>query len=159
MGKPFTPERLANIRRLRKARRLYKQQPVFAFAILCAEFKDYTYEQFQDDLRIRNKSKRTKNKKSSLVRFGRYFKMIQFLELYRNTGIVDYARQAQKLRSVITKPYRVLVKIEGQYFEYGLDPTIAVKEVERLVYELKKCKTEIEADKMIEHFRSMNRIG
>lgn len=158
MGKPLTPDKLFALRRLRKARRVFKQQPVFAFAILCEEYKDYTHEQFLNDLRLRTKPKPKKINKSPLMRYGRYYKMNQLLELYRTTGLIDYARQAQRLRSVITKPYRVLVKIEGQYVEYALDPMIAFKEVERLVNDLRDCKTEIEADKMIDHFRSMNRI-
>ncbi|WP_289035014.1 hypothetical protein, partial [uncultured Flavobacterium sp.] len=69
MGKPFTPQRLANIRRMRKARRLYKKQPLFAYDILCKEYPDYTYDKFWDDLRYRRKPKRRKGK-SALVRYG-----------------------------------------------------------------------------------------
>ncbi|GEM63860.1 hypothetical protein SF1_18420 [Sphingobacterium faecium NBRC 15299] len=159
MGKPLPPEKLFALRRLRKARRLFKQQPVFAFAILCEEYKDYTHEQFLDDLRIRTKTKGKKKKKSPLTRYGRFFKMNQLLELYSKTGLVDFALQAFRLRSVITKPYRVLVKIEGCHIEYGLNPFIPYKEVEKLNLQLRDCKTEKEVDYVIEQFRSANRIG
>jgi hypothetical protein len=158
MGKPLSLEKLVALRRLRKARRLFKQQPVFAFAILCEEFKDYTHDQFLDDLRLRNKPKAKKKKKSPLTRYGRYFKMNQLLERYRSTGLLDYARQAVRLRSNMTKPYRVWVKINCKCFEFGLDPLMPYNEVEKLNANLRNCTNEKEVQEMIEQFRADNRI-
>lgn len=157
MGKKFKPERLASIRRMRRARRLYKQQPVFAFEILSTEYADYTPEQFIDDLRYRSKPK-PKKKKDALLRYGRYTKMMQCLELFRSTGITEYAIQAQRLRRNMTKPYRVLIKINGKHIEYGLDPLINIEDVERLVAKLRECKTETQADDMINQFRENSRM-
>lgn len=151
MGKPFTPERLASTRRMRKARRLYRRQPVFAFPFLCTEYPDYTHEQFLDDLRYRTKPKR-KNKKTTLTRYGRYGRMVELLGLYRNTGNTEYAVQAQQLRKRMTKPYRVLVKINGKSWEYGVDATIPIREVEQLTAELSTCSTLEEADATVARF-------
>lgn len=158
MGKPLTPEKLFALRRLRKARRLFKQQPVFAFAILCKEYKGYTHEQFMEDLRLRTKPKPKKKKTTPLSRYGRFDQMNQFLELYQNTGLIDYARQAQRLRSAMTKPYRVLVKIQSIYIEYRLCPLIPYKEVVKLIESLKTCKTEDDVEKMIDKFKANNRL-
>ena len=46
MCKQFSPDRLEAIRRMRKARRLNKTQPLFAFNLLCSIYQDYTYEMF-----------------------------------------------------------------------------------------------------------------
>ncbi len=58
MGKPFTAERLESIRRMRKARRLFRKEPLFAYMLLSLEYVDYSYAQFLDDLRYRTKAKR-----------------------------------------------------------------------------------------------------
>lgn len=158
MGKPFTPERLANIRRIRKARRLYKKQPLFAYDILCKEYPDYTYDKFLDDLRYRRKPKRRKGK-SPLVRYGRYRRMEQLNELYRSTADIEYGLQAQRLRKYMTKPYRVLVRVSGKVLEYGFSPLIRIEEIEHLTTKLPTCKTEKEADELVEHFRKTAHIG
>lgn len=155
MGKPFTPERLANIRRMRKARRLFKKQPLFAFDILCREYSDYTHERFVDDLTYRTKRKR-KKKKSSLVRYGRYRRMEQLKTLYEQTGIVEYALQAQKLRRLMTRPYRVMVRVEKMRLEYSFSELIPIAQIEQLCKELAVCGTVKNADKLVEHFRSQS---
>ena len=149
MGKPFSPERLANIRRMRKARRLYKKQPVFAFAIMVAEYPEYTIEKFWDDLRYRRPPKKKKGK-SSLVRYGRYRRMEQLNGQYLATGNLEYGLQAVRLRRNMTKPYRVLVRVSGQEIEYSFSPLIPIERIENLVRELSNCKDLAEADKLIE---------
>lgn len=157
MGKKFTPERLANIRRMRKARRLYRKEPVFAFATMLNTYPDYTHEQFLDDLRYRKPPKRRKGK-AVLLRYGRYQQMLRFLELYKRTENVEYAIQAQRLRSRMTKPYRVLARVCGETWEYNFDPTISLHEIERLTIALSTCKTVKEVDKMVEEFRNTARL-
>lgn len=158
MGKPFTAERLEAIRRMRKARRLFRNEPLFAYMLLSLEYVDYSYAQFLDDLRYRTKAKR-KETKSTLTRFGRYRRMLELLDRYEKTGVLDYAIQAQRLRKRMTKPYRVLIKINGQCIEYGFEPTIAIAEIERLTANLNGCATERDADQMIAEFRKYSRIG
>lgn len=60
--KTFSPERLYKIRRLRKARRLFKQIPLFAYHIMRTTDEQYKYEDFLDDLRLR-KTTGCKNEK------------------------------------------------------------------------------------------------
>lgn len=158
MGKPFTPERLARIRRMRKARRLYRAQPLFAFEMMQQQYPAYTYQDFCDDLRYRKKPKRRKGK-SFLKRFGRYARMEQLNEMYHRTGNIAYAVQAQRLRKHMTKPYRILVRIDGDILEYGLSALVRIEEVERLTNLLPKCKTQQQADTLMEQFRENSHIN
>jgi hypothetical protein len=150
MVKPFTPERLANIRRMRKARRLYGKQPLFAYSILCMDNPAYTYNNFLDDLRYRKPPKRRKGK-SPLIRFGRYKRMERLIAQYSENLNTEYLLQAQHLRKHMTKPYRVLVKINGEILEYCFSPTIPIEDIERLTMALPACKTEKEADELVAH--------
>lgn len=59
----FSPERLQHIRRLRKARRLFKQQPLFAYNIMSGSYEDYSLSDFLEDLRYRKPRKKKKGKK------------------------------------------------------------------------------------------------
>lgn len=149
MGKPFTPERLENIRRMRRARRLFRKQPLFAYDAMRKEYPAYTYDQFWDDLRYRRKPKRRKGR-NPLVRYGRWGRMESLKARYGNTGNVEYALQALRLRRHMAKPYRVLAKVGGEILEYGLSPFIPISEIEKLVAELPKCKSESEADVLVE---------
>lgn len=153
MGKPFTPERLANIRRLRKARRLYKKQPLFAYHQLCGEYFNYSHEQFLNDLRYRNKPKQRKGK-STMLRYGRYRRMEKLLDLYRETDNMEYALTALQLRRNLTKPYRVLVKIAGETWEYSFSPLIAIQQIENLISALAPCRTVKEVEELVERYRN-----
>jgi hypothetical protein len=158
MGKPFTPERLASVRRMRKARRLYKKEPLFAYEMLCMEYPEYTYDNFWDDLRYRKKPKRRKGK-CPLVRYGRYRRMEKLHNLYRETGNVAYALQAQRLQRRMTKPYRVLVRIGSEVWEYSFSPLVRMEEIESLTVLLPKCRTVKEAEEMVEQFRKTSHIN
>ncbi|MNJ95329.1 hypothetical protein D3C87_130390 [compost metagenome] len=85
MSKPFSPERLANIRRIRKARRLFKRSPLFAYCEMEKEFPGYTYTHFLDDLKIKKKKNAKTKIGSKLKRYGRFSEMTRLLELYKNT--------------------------------------------------------------------------
>lgn len=150
MGKPFTPQRLENIRRMRRARRLYRKAPLFAYELMRGEYADYTFEKFCDDLRYRSRRKKKKGK-SQLVRFGRYGRMEQLNEQYRQTGNADYALQAQKLLRNMTKPYRVMVRVSGETWEYTLSPLIRIDDIEKLVARLTECVTAEKAHASVEH--------
>lgn len=157
MGKPFTPERLMNIRRMRKARRLFKKQPLFAFETMCNEYPDYTYQLFSDDLRYRKKPKKRKGK-SPLVRFGRYRRMEKLNDLYRTTKNIEYALQSQRLYRRMSQSYRVMVRINGYVNEYAFSPLIPIEKIEWLTAELGKCSTERQADELVDQFRKEIRI-
>lgn len=157
MGKPFTPERLANIRRMRKARRLYRKQPLFAYLLMLGSYPDYSYDDFLDDLRYRKPPKRRKSK-SGLMRYGRYFKMVEFAQRYLQTRNAEDGLKARQLRERMTKPYRVMVKIEGYRLEYGFSPLIPLAQIEELVRELNTCTAETHADELVERFRKTAHI-
>lgn len=151
--KPFSPERLAHIRRLRKARRLFKNEPLFAFLLMKADYPDYTHAEFLDDLRRRSKIKR-KPKKSPLYRFGRYLRIDKLITRYQATGEEALILQAMKLRANITRPYRILVRLGGQYTEYFYSPLISIERIEKLNESFCACKTWDEVERVREEFES-----
>ncbi|GAA0536960.1 hypothetical protein [Chitinophaga japonensis] len=150
-GYKYAPETLLRIRRMRKARRLYRQQPVFAYSIMSAEFQGYSHEEFWNDLRRRTPPKKRKGK-SGLRRYGRYGEMCRLLDRYRQTGNVADALKAQKLRNRITQPYRLQVRIGKLLKEYLLSPLIPVNSVKELTCSLHGCKDYAEADNKINEF-------
>jgi hypothetical protein len=152
MGKPFTPERLAAIRRMRRARRLYKQQPLFAYHILCGIYPGYSYEEFMDDLRYRRPPRRRRGR-NNLVRYGRYARMEQLADRYQQTGNAEDALQALRLRRNMTKPYRVMVKVGKIRLEYTFSPLVPIRHIEELVGRLAACGSENEADGIVRDFR------
>ncbi len=158
MGKKLSPERLASIRRMRKTRRLFKSQPLFAYDIMCRVYSNYTYNDFLDDLRYRHKPKPRKGR-SALKRYGRYQRMIRLIQLYSSTGNADYALQAQRLRRYMTKQYRVVVKINGEILEYNFSPLIGIEQIEQLTDKLPRCSTREKADELAEKFKKTNFAG
>lgn len=151
--KPFSPERLFHIRRLRKARRLFRQVPLFAFYLMQREYGNYTYLEFLDDLRIRHK-KMGRPKKSPLARYGRYNRMEQLMRIYDDTKDIQTALDALKLRRHMSHPYRVLLKITGVSLEFTLSPLIPIDAIEQLVDSIRKCRTEAEAYDMVQRCRN-----
>lgn len=158
MGKPFSSERLATIRRMRKARRIFKRQPLFAFEILRQEYPDYTYEKFLDDLRYRKPPKKRKGK-SGLLRYGRFDRMEKMKALFAETGKLEYGLQAQRLRRFMTKPYRVQFRIDGEVLEYHFSALIPIERIEKLTMELRGCDSIAKAEKVIEYFNASSHIN
>lgn len=153
MSTPFTPERLYKIRRMRKARLLWKQQPVFAYSVMLAQYPDYTYDQFWDDLRRRSKPKKKKSK-SSLAHYGRYPAYERLLANYRLTGNFESIKKAIALRGRITKPYRLLVQIGRTGMEYTLSPLISLSVVEQLNAQVTDCKDFQAVEKLVDAVRA-----
>jgi hypothetical protein len=151
MGTPFSPTRLLNIRRIRKARRLFKQQPLFAYVLLCEIYTDYSYVNFLEDLRYRKQPKKRKGK-SALQRYGRYDRIQQLIERYRATGNIDYAIAAKRLRDLLTKPYRVWYRCEGVTVEVCFSALVPLIQIENLVLRLKSAQTQGEAEALVKEF-------
>jgi hypothetical protein len=158
MGKTFSPERLASLRRMRKARRLFKKQPLFAHCIMLEAYPDYTHIQFLDDLRYRRPPIKRKGK-NGIQKYGRYCRMEELLHRYRQYGNIADALQAQKLRERMAKPYRVRVTINAVRIEYGFSPLVPIGNIENLVGSLARCATEQEADRLVQEFRKTAHIS
>jgi hypothetical protein len=156
--RPFSAERLFHIRRLRKARRLFKQAPLFAFEQMRQEYEDYTPEQFWEDLRRRT-PKAKRSKKSPLVRYGRYSAMQKLLSDYQWTHDPQLALKAMQLRRYMTTPYRVMAEFVDCCMEYSLSPLIPMARIVKLVADLQKCRTEGEATSLVEECRRHLVIG
>lgn len=158
MGKPFSTERLTNIRRIRKARRLFKQVPLFAYSLLEAEIPGYTYACFLADLKTKKTRSKKKHSRAVLVRYGRFNQMNRLLEQYRDTGDISFALKAIQLRKVMTKPYRVIIQKNGTSLEFGLSPLIPYTIMEQLVKELSACKSLKEAETHFIKFKKNSHI-
>ncbi|MCX2429875.1 hypothetical protein [Pedobacter sp. GR22-10] len=151
----FNEERLFKIRRMRKARRLFKQMPLFAFVMMQAEYSGYSLVQFQDDLRRRSKPKPKKKGKSPLARFGRYWRIQQLIARYSYTQDESLIIKAMKLRQRITKPYRLEVRLKGMVHEITLSPMTPIQDVESLIAKFNLCKTEKEIDRVFADFQKL----
>lgn len=153
MGKPFSADRLAAIRRMRKARRLNKVQPLFAFDLLCSTYPGYTYEMFLEDLRRRSKPKKKRKGKSPLMRYGRYARMQKMKSEFLNTGEIKYALKAEQLRRKLTHPYRLQVQGAGENWEYTFSALIEIQQIESLALEVRQHKTREAVNNCIDSFR------
>lgn len=145
----FSEERLFRIRRLRKARRLFKQAPLFAFLWMQLEYPGYTYPEFLDDLRRRTPPKKKKGK-SPLLRYGRYYRFQDMLFDYSQTKDPEYLRKAVRLRKHMTKPYRLLHKTKEGIVEYSFSPFLKIEIIEELTATLQTVKSREEASMLVE---------
>lgn len=152
MGKAYTPERLARTHRMRKARRLFKQTPLFAFALMQQHYPQYTYDEFWDDLRRRTKKKQ-KRHKTPLTRYGRYARMQQLLRQYGYTKDTSLLREAVKLRERMAKPYRVMARVGGEGLEFTFSPLVQIHAIEQLTLKISQCKSKQEVTQVVEQFR------
>jgi len=157
MGKPFGIKRLEAIRRLRKARRLFKQQPLFAYQSMCEQYPAYCYSDFLADLRYRKPPVKRKPK-SRLIRYGRYMRMVELIQQYKQSGNIDDALSAKKLWDHMSKPYRVCYRREGVLTEVFFSPLTPLIQIENLVLKLKSAITEREADLVVDEFRKTAHI-
>ncbi|WEK36143.1 MAG: hypothetical protein P0Y53_01400 [Candidatus Pseudobacter hemicellulosilyticus] len=158
MGQPFSPERLQHIRRLRKARRLFAQGPLFALQRMQADFPGYTQDQLVEDLRRRTPRKKHQGK-IALARYGRYSRMMVLIETYKRTRDAAALLKAQTLRRYMTHPYRVRLTFRSEAWEYSFCPLIPYRAVEELTQRLASCKTPEEAEPMVEAFRTAHRLS
>lgn len=112
-GKTFHPRTIGEHPQDAQGKTVVPKGSPFAFAMMREEYPQYTHENFCDDLRYRTKRRR-KRGKSQLLRYGRYRRMELLKEQFRQTGNSDFALQAQKLYTNMTKPYRVLARVSGK---------------------------------------------
>ncbi|WP_316787752.1 hypothetical protein [Pedobacter frigoris] len=147
--KPFSPERLHHIRRLRKARRYFKQTPLFAFGRMVEEYPDYSFEQFTDDLRRRTKPKKRKGR-SPLTRYGRFRRIEKLLSEFRLTGDHDAIRKAIRLRKHLVHPYRVQFRIGKDRYEHCFSALIPIEQIEELVSSLSSVTSMEQAQQHID---------
>jgi len=138
-GRQLSPESLFKLRRLRKARRLWKKEPVFAYQMMLDEFPDYSHEQFVADLKRRSKSVSKRRKKYPLTKYGRYSRMEALIFEYALTGNPIYMTKANQLRRNMTKPYDFQVWKNGVLNYHSLSPLIPIEDIEQLQEEMKNC--------------------
>ena len=150
--KPFSPETLMRVRRLRKARRLFKQAPLFAYQFMLADNIGYEYDDFLDDLRRRTPRK-PKTKKSNLAKYGRFHRMEKLIFEYNFTKDVNLLIQAQRLRDHMTHPYKVKFAVKAENIICTFPAILAIERIEKLISNSKDCKTMEEVEKLVTDFR------
>lgn len=154
----FSEETKLRIRRRKRARRLWKENPIFAFRTMQAEYDNYTHETFLDDLKIKSK-KKERRVKNPLLRFGRWRQMENQLSSYRKTGDVKFLEMAQKLRNNMTKPYRLLVRYEKDEVEYTFPATYKYDLIAKLSALAKQCKSQVEFKEKMEEITKYAHAG
>ncbi len=80
--------------------------------------------------------------------------MENLIQLYGQTGDLAALLKAEKLRKVMTKPYRVLVSIKGECIEFYLSAIIPYKVVQDLTLSIRKTHTMQMAQQLINDIRS-----
>lgn len=155
----LNPEKLQALRRLRLARRLWKQFPLLAFDMVREKYPDYSYDQFLCDLKPRRKRKSHRHIKNPLKRFGRFEKIEQLLSLYTDSGDPKFYLQAQKLRMIITRPYRLEIKRDGKGWEFTFPPETPYRKIEQLSRDCQKCQSLDEAVALCRDFIKTSGYG
>ncbi len=153
----YTPEKLAALRRLKAARRLHRRFPLMAFQFMQEKYPDYCYQDFVQDITPKRKryyKSYRYTKKCPLRKYGRYSTMEDLIQQYQQTGDPAALLKAEKLRKVMTKPYRVLVSIKGQAIEFYLSPLIPYKVVQDLTLSIRKTHSMEMAQQLINDIRS-----
>lgn len=120
-------------RRKRVAKRMAKRFPMFAVQFMREEFKDYTQEQFLEDISNAKLPKKKKGK-SQLKRQGRYPLMQKALSNYHFTKDSKYLHEAQQWRKKMFLDFRVEFKLNGKRKTYTFPSTTSV----RLILDLGK---------------------
>lgn len=156
MGRKLSFDQLCRLRRLRKARRLWKKQPLFAYMYMSIEYPGYSYQEFLDDLRRRSKPIK-RQVKNDMFRYGRYARIRSLINRYERSGNPDDALAAMRLAKVLRKAYRVLIRIGKEYIEYRFESFILIDDIESLCSSLRKCATEKQADEIVTAFRKAHR--
>ncbi|BAV04429.1 hypothetical protein SAMN05421788_110163 [Filimonas lacunae] len=154
----FSEERLFKIRRLRKARRLHKKEPLFALQLMQEIYPGYTQEDFTDDLRPRTAPKKKKGK-TLMARYGRYSRMQSLLIEFRLTGEWWYVYQASRLKERMTQPYRVQMTLAGAQREYPLPAQTPIALVEKLVTKIAVLQSWPEVEAAISAFNQYTHIS
>jgi hypothetical protein len=118
-------------RRKRVARRMAKRFPLFAAQIVAEEFKGYTHEDLEADLKGAKPRKKKKGK-SQLQRQGRYPLMQQALSKYHLTGETKYLNEAQQWRKKLFLPYEIVCSLDGERRVYTFPGTVSVRVIKDL---------------------------
>ncbi len=119
-------------RRKRVARRMAQRFPLFAVEFTREEFKNYTQEQFEQDMDGARLPKKRKGK-SPMARQGRYLAMKEALSNYRQTKDEAYLREAQALRRRLFQPYLVRYRLGKEAREFQFPSTTSYKLILDLV--------------------------
>ncbi|PTS95645.1 hypothetical protein DBR11_20925 [Pedobacter sp. HMWF019] len=157
-GVKYSPERLEKMRRLRRARREFKIMPLFAYENMCALYPAYSYEDFLQDLQIKNKKKK-KVGKCPLVKYGRYSRIHDLMVKFSLTQDFSLVSQAMKLKKRITHPYKVVAKTPSGYMEFVFSALTPVREIEMLVKKINSCDTSAKVLKVVAEFQKSSHLN
>lgn len=124
-----------------------KRFPLFAVEFMKEEFKNYTYEQFESDIKGKKLPKKKKGK-SPMARQGRYLPMLKAISEYRQTGNLEFLYQAKRLRDRMFQPFLFEYRIGKECRRMQFPSTTSM----RLMRELTQIQfsTWEELDKILE---------
>ena len=142
----FSEETLRRIRRMRKARRLFRYLPLFAFSMMLVEYHDYDYDTFIRDVTPRRRKKRKKVPKTPLARYGRFWEMRHLVRQYKESKEPVIGLKADLLRKNMTRPYRVLLQIGRECREHAYPATYSYSTIRDFAMKARQCRSWIEID-------------
>lgn len=126
--------------RKRIARKLFKEQSLFAYQILRDSIgEQYLPANYMADI-VPSKRRKYNNRKSPLRKYGRWQQIQKELKQYAETKNINHLITANKLRAEITKPYCVIAFGKKHY----LDATLNYRLYQRVVYFSTASKSEID---------------
>jgi hypothetical protein len=121
------------IRRKRKAKRLTKKEPLFAFQTMQQDLPDYNYTQYEQDLKTRKKKKKKPSKSNKYyIKYGRYTPYCDAISNYYATRDVTFLIQAQALKSKISQPYTIYFKLGKACVKQTFPPEYPYKLIQEL---------------------------
>ncbi|MGB1216445.1 MAG: hypothetical protein ACPG5P_01130 [Saprospiraceae bacterium] len=124
-------------RRRRVARRLTRKTGkkggvLFIVEQMNDEFPDYTWEQYEKDIKGMKPRQSAQKGKNRLKRYGRYPVMQRLLRQYHFDKDPEKLKQANDLRKKMTKPYKMMYRKGGEERLYQFPATYSYEIIKRL---------------------------
>jgi hypothetical protein len=121
-------------RRRRVAKRMLKRAPLFAVEFMQEEFPEITQEQFIADVtrKTRKRKSQRKNKKTPMVRQGRWPLYRKAMADYQVTGDQKYLIQAQEMRNRMYQRFRVTATLNGERRAWDYPSTSSVEMIQKI---------------------------
>jgi hypothetical protein len=82
--------------------------------------------------------------------------MQRFITQYKETGDLMFLYEAQKLRKSLTKPYQLLIRLNGITKMHFISAFVPFEQVQRLTEKIRECNDLDHIDSLIQ---SLDRFG
>jgi len=73
-----------------------------------------------------------------------------YINQYQETGDYMFLIKAQALRRLLTKPYRIMVRLNGTEYTYKVSALIPIEKIESIMPQIQKCTQPEAVDTIID---------